>query len=143
MPHYDPQVSFDHTDYVQAHWDQCTIVIASRRTIALCLSSLRIASYYNTRWHDGGNRIDDNDKLADVHRWVNTALGEMNMSCEIETHLATMAQQLTEINQKLDGLTVTTNPNGATQYFDEIEEMLQELARALGGQTVPILTGGE
>lgn len=139
MASHDPSIRYDYTDYLEAHWDKCQVVVASARTIALCLSALRSAEWYSTRWYDGDDILTSGSKYWDVVGWYNTAIKELIMSCDIEADIKRIADALEAIQAVVEGTIQVSPQNGYLKpYVDQIEEVLQEQARALGGVTIPV-----
>lgn len=139
MPSNEPFISFDVQDYQEAIFDNCRVVIASERTIAICLSAIRSASYYNTRWASGGLLGLSPSEQSTVFTWYHTAIRELVMSCDIQADIARIAQALEDIRDVItNGVPVSPQNGNLKPYVDQLEDVNQEIARAIGGTIIPV-----
>lgn len=136
---YDTEISFELQDYSETFWDDCVVVIASRRTIALCISSLRYGDYLRTRWTTNGYPLTNPLDFRLAQEYINEARSSLIMACDIEQHLATIAQEMTLLRQAVEDLSgIVSVPQAFLDLINDMETQNNNVLEILGGETVPL-----
>lgn len=92
----DTDARFEYTDYTEPFLDDCQVIITDHRGVQFLASLVRTLYYYNTRWTDDGEPIDDPGVAATVSRWVTKLNREVLMACDITDQLT---QLIVTVNQ--------------------------------------------